>query len=186
MASKLECGLRAGVAKSASRAGLKHPWAQAREGSSPSSGTRVIPNGSSDRLPVLARGRDADVFDRGDGTVLRRYRGRDVPEAEVNVMRYARENGYPVPDVIAASGRDLVLERIAGLTMQEAIGSGSLSIPDAAAQLAELHERLHRIDGPEWLRQRGNGDRLVHLDLHPRNVLLGPKGPVVIDWANAA
>jgi Ser/Thr protein kinase RdoA (MazF antagonist) len=29
-------------------------------------------------------------------------------------------------------------------------------------------------------------DRLLHLDLHPRNVLLSPRGPYVIDWANAA
>jgi aminoglycoside phosphotransferase (APT) family kinase protein len=25
----------------------------------------------------------------------------------------------------------------------------------------------------------------VHLDLHPLNVLIGPSGPVVIDWSNA-
>jgi aminoglycoside phosphotransferase (APT) family kinase protein len=25
----------------------------------------------------------------------------------------------------------------------------------------------------------------LHLDLHPLNVMLGPKGPVVIDWTNA-
>ena len=30
------------------------------------------------------------------------------------------------------------------------------------------------------------GDRLVHLDLHPLNVILSSRGPVVIDWANAA
>jgi len=27
---------------------------------------------------------------------------------------------------------------------------------------------------------------LLHLDLHPMNVLLSPDGPVVIDWTNAA
>ena len=31
-----------------------------------------------------------------------------------------------------------------------------------------------------------DGDRLVHLDLHPLNVIMSPRGPVVIDWANAA
>ncbi len=31
----------------------------------------------------------------------------------------------------------------------------------------------------------GAGDRLLHLDLHPGNVILGPSGPVVIDWTNA-
>jgi Ser/Thr protein kinase RdoA (MazF antagonist) len=30
------------------------------------------------------------------------------------------------------------------------------------------------------------GDRVLHLDLHPRNVILSSRGPFVIDWANAA
>jgi len=29
------------------------------------------------------------------------------------------------------------------------------------------------------------GDRLLHLDLHPLNVIMSPQGPVVIDWPNA-
>lgn len=137
-------------------------------------------------FPLLARGRDADVFDRGDGTVLRRYRERDVAAHEVNAMRYARFHGYPVPEIIAVSGRDLVLDRITGPTMQEVLLSETGSLTDTARQLAELHHRLHRIAGPDWLPSRGHGDRLLHLDLHPKNVILGPSGPIVIDWANAA
>lgn len=30
-----------------------------------------------------------------------------------------------------------------------------------------------------------SGDRLLHGDLHPGNIILGPTGPVVIDWPNA-
>ncbi|TDC10490.1 aminoglycoside phosphotransferase family protein, partial [Streptomyces sp. 8K308] len=30
------------------------------------------------------------------------------------------------------------------------------------------------------------GDRILHLDLHPENVLLTPRGPVVIDWHDSA
>jgi aminoglycoside phosphotransferase (APT) family kinase protein len=29
-----------------------------------------------------------------------------------------------------------------------------------------------------------DGGSLLHLDLHPDNVLLGPNGPVLIDWTN--
>ncbi|MEV4577344.1 phosphotransferase [Nonomuraea jabiensis] len=29
------------------------------------------------------------------------------------------------------------------------------------------------------------GDRVLHLDLHPDNVMLTPRGPVVIDWCNS-
>jgi aminoglycoside phosphotransferase (APT) family kinase protein len=30
------------------------------------------------------------------------------------------------------------------------------------------------------------GDRLVHRDLHPLNIMMTPDGPMVIDWANAS
>lgn len=140
----------------------------------------------SEVFALLARGREADVFDRGDGTVLRRYRERDVPTHEVRAMRHARSQGYPVPEVIAVSGRDLVLDYVKGPTMQEVLLGGRRSLSDKAAQLAELHHRLHRIAGPDWLPSRGHGDRLLHLDLHPKNVILGPAGPVVIDWSNAS
>lgn len=136
--------------------------------------------------PLIARGRDADVFDRGDGTVLRRYRTRDVPAREVEVMRYAHAHGYPVPEVVGVSGRDLLLARIDGPTMQDVLLADLNRLSESAAGLAELHHRLHEIAGPDWLPSRGDGDRLLHLDLHPRNVILSPSGAVVIDWANAA
>ena len=126
------------------------------------------------------------MFDLDNGTVLRRYRGRVVPQREVEAMRYASEQGYPVPAVVSVSGADLVLERVVGAVMQQALMSGDLGIEAGAAQLAELHVRLHRIPAPEWLPARAEGGALLHLDLHPNNVILGPAGPVVIDWANAA
>jgi Ser/Thr protein kinase RdoA (MazF antagonist) len=53
--------------------------------------------------------------------------------------------------------------------------------------LADLHRRLHALDAPPWLPHHPDGgDRIVHLDLHPLNVLYGPNGPVLIDWPNAA
>lgn len=55
-----------------------------------------------------------------------------------------------------------------------------------AVSPARLHERLHTIRAPTGVPARGSGDRLLHLDLHPENVLVSPAGPVVIDWANAA
>jgi aminoglycoside phosphotransferase (APT) family kinase protein len=50
-----------------------------------------------------------------------------------------------------------------------------------------LHRDLHAIAAPDWVDDApvGRGNRLLHLDLHPLNVMLGPKGPVVIDWTNA-
>lgn len=101
-------------------------------------------------------------------------------------MRHARSHGYPVPEVIAVSGRDLVLDRVAGPTMQEVLVGEPGRLSDGAAQLAGLHHRLHQIAGPAWLPSRGDGDRLLHLDLHPKNVIVGASGPVVVDWSNCA
>jgi aminoglycoside phosphotransferase (APT) family kinase protein len=53
--------------------------------------------------------------------------------------------------------------------------------------LADLHRALHELTAPEWMDDApvGEGGRLLHLDLHPTNVMMGSKGPVVIDWARA-
>jgi aminoglycoside phosphotransferase (APT) family kinase protein len=133
---------------------------------------------------VVARGSDADVYALDDRRVLRRYRRRDVPEAEVAIMRYARDNGYPVPGVLDVSGPDLVLERVDGPTMLEDLGRRPWTVRAHARTLARLHRSLHAIPPPAFL--RGEGPRLLHLDLHPANVMLGRQGPVVIDWANAS
>jgi aminoglycoside phosphotransferase (APT) family kinase protein len=55
-----------------------------------------------------------------------------------------------------------------------------------ARELADLHDRLHAIAAPDWLPALDDGDRFLHLDLHPMNVMLTANGPVVIDWPNAA
>jgi tRNA A-37 threonylcarbamoyl transferase component Bud32 len=136
------------------------------------------------RRTLLARGEDADVFAIDETRVLRRYRRRPVPEGEVAIMRYVRERGYPVPQVFDVSGPDLTLERIEGPTMLADLRRRPWRYPTHARVLARLHRELHAIPPPDFL--RGEGAAVLHLDLHPANVMLGRRGPVVIDWANAA
>ena len=131
----------------------------------------------------LARGEDADVFAIDDTRVLRRYRRRAVPEREVAIMRYVRERGYPAPRVIDVSGPDLILERIDGPTMLADLRRRPWRYRAHALTLARLHREPHRLAPPDFL--RGEGVAILHLDLHPANVMLAPRGPVVIDWANA-
>jgi tRNA A-37 threonylcarbamoyl transferase component Bud32 len=118
-------------------------------------------------------------------TVLRRYRRRDVPAGEVALMRYVRERGYPAPEVLSVAGADLVLERATGSTMRVDLARKPWSLVHHARLLADLQRRLHRIPAPEWLGAIGPGGAVIHLDLHPENVLLHGKGALVIDWANA-
>jgi tRNA A-37 threonylcarbamoyl transferase component Bud32 len=118
-------------------------------------------------------------------TVLRRYRHRDVPAREVDVMRYVRERGYPAPEVIRVDGPDLVLERATGSTMRVDLARRPWMLVSHARLLADLHRRLHRVPAPDWLPAIGPGGAVIHLDLHPENVLRQGNGSLVIDWANA-
>lgn len=136
--------------------------------------------------PLIAQGRAADVFAYGDGCVLRRYRTPHSCLYEAAVMQHVREHGYPAPEVVEISGRDIVMERIDGTTMLDDFARHPWRLGRHARTLAELHRRLHEISPPPWLEPRlGGGDAIVHLDLHPLNVLITEAGPVVIDWTNA-
>jgi aminoglycoside phosphotransferase (APT) family kinase protein len=139
--------------------------------------------------PLLATGRDSDIFEYGPGLVLRRSREGHSMANEARTMAFMREQGYPVPAVeeLSDDGFELVMERIDGVTMVEALGKAPWTIRRQGATLADLHRRLHEIEAPDFLPVApvGAGTKVLHLDLHPLNVMLGPKGPVVIDWPNA-
>ena len=138
-------------------------------------------------MRLLASGRQADVFEIGNGRVLRHYRSARGALREASVMEHARAGGYPVPAVHDASETDLVLDRVDGPTMLADLERHPWRILQHARTLASLHEQLHAIAPPPDMRTRfGPGDSLLHLDLHPENVLLGEDGPFVIDWASAS
>jgi aminoglycoside phosphotransferase (APT) family kinase protein len=135
---------------------------------------------------LLASGRAADVFEHGETTVIRRYRepGADATR-EAAVMEHVRLKGFPVPAVHYAAGPELVMDRIDGPTMLDALRR-PWRISAYARLLASLHDRLHAIEAPRELEAPyGQGDSVLHLDLHPANVIMSSSGPVVIDWTGA-
>jgi serine/threonine protein kinase len=134
---------------------------------------------------LIAAGRASEIFDLGAGRVLRRFRAGGGPEREALVMVHAARHGYPVPRVLEVTADALVLERIEGPTMLAQLRRRPWTLRRHAGLLAELHKRLHEIAAPPPLTAVGSGDRLLHLDLHPDNVILSPSGPFVIDWTNA-
>lgn len=163
--------------------------------------------------PKLASGRDADVFDLGNGRVLRRNKERaKTSEYEARLMRYVGEWGYPIPAVHEVSGPDMVMDRVDGPTMLNDLGARPWRLWQHARTLAKLHRQLHGIPAPDWVPTYASHaafakdasdtgpnpgqptrpgptplapDAILHLDLHPDNVILSPTGPVVIDWRNA-
>jgi aminoglycoside phosphotransferase (APT) family kinase protein len=137
--------------------------------------------------PLLASGRSADIYDAGDGRVMRRRRGGPIPEHEVAAMRVAYEHGFPVPQVFEVDGADMTMERVDGADYLSVLARRPWRARRIGRMLADLHRQLAAvpIDGLD-IRTRGEPcDALVHGDLHPGNVLVGASGPVVIDWENA-
>ena len=142
-----------------------------------------------DRL--IGAGRNADVYDAGDGRVLRRYRD-ERPAAwvarEAEVMIHARAHGAPVPEVFEVSGSDIVMERASGPTMLDMVSHRPWTALAQARLLARLHTMVHAVPALDWLPAPfGDGAQvLLHRDLHPQNVILTPDGPRIIDWEGAA
>jgi aminoglycoside phosphotransferase (APT) family kinase protein len=128
-------------------------------------------------MRLIAAGRASEVFDLGGGRVLRRFRDGGDAAREAVVMRHAHEHGFRVPRVLEVRDDGLVLEHVDGPTMFGSLRQRPWQALHAARTLARLHAALHEIPF--------EGRRLLHLDLHPDNVLLSQRGPVVIDWTNA-
>jgi tRNA A-37 threonylcarbamoyl transferase component Bud32 len=142
----------------------------------------------SDPGVLLASGRAADVYDLGNSKVLRRYRTSHDVAIEGDLMSFLFSAGYPVPQVYEARGRDLVMDLVDGPTMLDDLDRRPWRIEAHIKTLATLQRDLGSIAAPDWLPAEDRippGGSILHLDLHPMNVMLSERGPVVIDWTNA-
>jgi aminoglycoside phosphotransferase (APT) family kinase protein len=144
---------------------------------------------------LIGSGRGADVYELDANRVLRRYRASLSAAPEARVMSYLHAAGYPVPEVFDVDGQSLIMARLSGRDMLAELGSKPWLAARHARTLAHLHDRLHQIpappDLPHWSGQASQGGAgadasVLHLDLHPGNVMLTAEGPVVIDWSSAA
>jgi aminoglycoside phosphotransferase (APT) family kinase protein len=143
-------------------------------------------------VELLAAGRASKVYALSDTRVLRRCEWN--VEAEARLMRYLALHYYPVPEVYEVAGGDMVMERLEGPTLAASIATGQTAPGAAAAILDDLLDGLFNVPTPDWLPTEARGisfrvpsySSVLHLDLHPENVILTPDGPYVIDWTNAA
>jgi aminoglycoside phosphotransferase (APT) family kinase protein len=168
-------------------------------------------------LRRIAAGREAEIFDVGDGRVVRLFLDPAAKawfEHEVVAMRAVRAVVPLVPEVFETTEIDgrpgIVMERIDGPDLLSRIASKPWTVLSAGKILGDTHARLHdvvapadvvplteralqvapRVDADEDVKAWGldalaampDGDRLLHGDFHPANVLLTNAGPRVIDW----
>ena len=103
---------------------------------------------------LIGTGRSADVYDAGNGRVLRRYRdGRPAAwvAREAEVMEHARAHGVPVPEVFDVSGADIVMALAAGPTMVDVLIRRPWTVGAQARLLARLHDQVHAVPALDWL-----------------------------------
>jgi len=169
----------------------------------------------------IARGGMAEIFDWDGDRVLKLYTkgcSRDDADRELAGARAACAAGIRVPvthDLIRVGSQvGLIMERVDGPTMLEALCDSPGEMGPLACRMATLHADLHgnpaaglpglrqrlraKIDGVGELAQETkaailaaldgllDGDALCHGDFHPGNVILTSTGPVIIDWFDAA
>lgn len=170
---------------------------------------------------ILAQGATADILEWEPGTILKWFREwmpAHTAAHEAEVSRIVQQSGLPVPavgDLVTYQGRSgLVYQRVEGPTMLRVLSSKPWRALGLAAQLAELHARVHGVTAPQLasVRERfrykldearslmsgavydqaaaalaalPDGEALCHGDFHPDNILLTPDGPVIIDWPDA-
>lgn len=100
-------------------------------------------------------------------------------------MSAAAQAGIPVPRVLGAQGRDLVLEFLPGSTLLAQLLTGDRSVDEVADILVDLLRVLEATPAASVLPGAPEGSVLVHHDLHPDNVMVTARGPVLIDWDGA-
>lgn len=128
-----------------------------------------------------------------------------LAEARLAAMAAARSAGLPAPELIRRAGTAVLLSWLPGTSLFETIATASADAFRWGRSMGGMQRRLHQIVAPAELqsltaeRDRPfgagigvpglpEGDRLLHLDWHPLNLLAeGPAGEIsgIIDWDNA-
>src|SRR5262245_17012611 len=125
--------------------------------------------------PLIAEGRDAQIFEYGTDAVLRRARDGRSLEFEARVMEFVHGTGFPSPRVheVRGGGSEIVMERLEGPTMVRAMERAPWKVAKFGRILGELHHELHALTAPDWLPAHAvAGNEILHLDMHPLNVML--------------
>lgn len=109
-------------------------------------------------LQRIAEGREAEVFIRGDGLVVKLM--RDATDAsrvdrEIAALRAVADTGLPAPQVhnlVQIDGRPgLVLDRLQGEDLLTYLGRNPLRVDRVALAMARTHAAMHELAAPAQL-----------------------------------
>lgn len=134
-------------------------------------------------------GATASVFATSRGVV--KVGAPDEIDRETLAIGAARTT-VPVPSVLERLDRGSSSALLMSLLPGEAAWSPARHDPRRARRrgraCGEIQRRIGAIVAPRGLPSLDTGDRLLHLDLHPLNILIDDDDQVtgVIDWAKAA
>lgn len=168
---------------------------------------------------LLGDGKVAQVFEYGEGRVLKLYRAgqpRRDAERELGILDVLEAAGIAAPrgfDVEEVEGRwGVVMSRVDGRPFAEAMLATPNAVEPYLVAMARLQVAIHAAPGTALaplkvrlarkieasglsdpvrrrLRERvgalPDGDRLLHGDFHPYNILGTPEGSTVVDWLDA-
>ena len=122
---------------------------------------------------LVGTGRTAEVYDVGNGRILKLFRPsytRDVVLREMRTSQDVAQTGLPCPAVFPADSEDglveidgrygIVFERVIGRSMLHEMASRPWRIARYTRLFADLHGQLHATEAPSLPRQRR---RLEHL-----------------------
>jgi hypothetical protein len=103
----------------------------------------------------IAEGREAEMFEWGEGRVLRLYRGdfyRGAPEHQARLLRIAKECGVRVPaeyGLVEVDGRQgVVLERIAGPDLLTDLGAKPWLLFQVGGTWGRFHAQINSKAAP--------------------------------------
>jgi hypothetical protein len=106
---------------------------------------------------------------------------------EKDAITIAKASNYPAPNIVGElPDGSIILETLEGSTMLKDLTSRPWRIHQHAKTLAQLHRKLGDIEAPPSWPQVCPGSSILHLDLHPGNVLITTNGPVVVNWNTVA
>jgi len=107
---------------------------------------------------LVGQGREAEIFEWGDGAVLRLMRdpaGGERAAQQVEAMRAALAAGAQVPavrELVEVDGRPgIVMDRVDGPALMEVLARSPWRLFSVARTLGELHAKVNSIEAPSDL-----------------------------------